>query len=140
MVIREIDFINFPDWADDSAIRAWLLSEMELLNLSLEVVYSFMSDEELLKLNIEHLDHDTYTDIITYDLRPEGLEEANLCISYERVIVNAATFKVSNTDELCRVCVHGLLHLAGYDDKDEASKAEMRNQEQLALNRFHVEH
>jgi len=139
-VIREIDFINFPNWADDSAIRDWLLSEMELLNLSLEVVYCFMSDEELLKLNKEHLDHDTYTDIITYDFRPEGLEEANLCVSYQRIIDNAVTFKVSNTNELCRVCVHGLLHLAGYDDKDAASKAEMRNQEQLALNRFHVEH
>jgi len=139
-VIREIDFINFPNWADDSAIRAWLLSEMEVLNLSLEVVYCFMSDEELLKLNKEHLNHDTYTDIITYDFRSDGLEEANLCISYERIIDNAFTFKVSNTNELCRVCVHGLLHLAGYDDKDEASKAEMRNQEQLALNRFHVEH
>ena len=139
-MIREIDFINFPNWADDSAIRDWLLSEMELLNLSLEVVYCFMSDEELLKLNKEHLDHDTYTDIITYDFRPEGLEEANLCVSYQRIIDNAGTFKVSNTNELCRVCVHGLLHLAGYDDKDAASKAEMRNQEQLALNRFHVEH
>ena len=139
-MIRDVVFINFPVWADGSAIKSWLLAEMELLNLSLEVVYSFMSDEELLKFNIEHLDHDTYTDIITYDLRPEGLEEANLCISHERVIANATTFKVSNTDELCRVCVHGLLHLAGYDDKDEASKAEMRNQEQLALNRFHVEH
>ena len=139
-MIREIDFINFPNWADDSAIRAWLLSEMELLNLSLEAVYCFMSDEELLKLNKEHLDHDTYTDIITYDFRPEGLEEANLCVSYQRIIDNAVTFKVSNTNELCRVCVHGLLHLAGYDDKDAASKAEMRNQEQLALNRFHVEH
>ncbi len=139
-MIRAIDFINFPNWADDSAVRAWLLSEMELLNLSLEVVYCFMSDEELLKLNLEHLDHDTYTDIITYDLRPDGLEEANLCISVERVIANAATFMVSNTNELCRVCVHGLLHLAGYDDKDEVAKAEMRNQEQLALNRFHVEH
>jgi probable rRNA maturation factor len=139
-VIRDVVFINFPVWADGSAIKSWLLAEMELLNLSLEVVYSFMSDEELLKFNIEHLDHDTYTDIITYDLRPEGLEEANLCISHERVIANATTFKVSNTDELCRVCVHGLLHLAGFDDKDEASKAEMRNQEQLALNRFHVEH
>jgi len=139
-VIKEIDFINFPNWADDSSIRAWLLSEMELLNLSLEVVYSFMSDEELLKLNKEHLDHDTYTDIITYDFRPDGLEEANLCISYERVIANATTFKTTKTNELCRVCVHGLLHLAGYDDKDEASKAEMRSQEQLALNRFHVEH
>ena len=139
-MIREIDFINFPNWADDSAIRDWLLSEMELLNLSLEVVYCFMSDEELLKLNKEHLDHDTYTDIITYDFRPEGLEEANLCVSYQRIIDNAVTFKVSNTNELCRVCVHGLLHLAGYDDKDAASMAEMRNQEQLALNRFHVEH
>jgi probable rRNA maturation factor len=139
-VIRDVVFINFPVWADGSEIKSWLLAEMELLNLSLEVVYSFMSDEELLKFNIEHLDHDNYTDIITYDLRPEGLEEANLCISHERVIANATTFKVSNTDELCRVCVHGLLHLAGFDDKDEASKAEMRNQEQLALNRFHVEH
>ena len=133
-------FINFPVWADGSAIKSWLLAEMELLNLSLEAAYSFMSDEELLKFNIKHLNHDTYTDIITYDLRPEGLEEANLCISHERVVANATTFKVSNIEELCRVCVHGLLHLAGYDDKDEASKAEMRNQEQLALNRFHVEH
>jgi rRNA maturation RNase YbeY len=140
MVIRQIDFINFPDWADVSVIRAWLLAEMELLNLSLEVVYSFMSDDDLLKLNKEHLDHDTYTDIITYDFRDEGLEEANLCISYERVIANAVIFEVSHTNELCRVCIHGLLHLAGYDDKDEGSKAEMRNQEQLALNRFHVEH
>jgi probable rRNA maturation factor len=140
MVIRQIDFINFPDWADVSVIRPWLLAEMELLNLSLEVVYSFMSDDELLKLNKEHLDHDTYTDIITYDFRDEGLEEANLCISYERVIANAVIFEVSHTNELCRVCIHGLLHLAGYDDKDEGSKAEMRNQEQLALNRFHVEH
>ena len=133
-------FINFPVWADGSAIKSWLLAEMELLNLSLEVVYSFMSDEELLKLNKKHLNHDTYTDIITYDFRNDGIEEANLCISHKRVIANATTFKVSNTDELCRVCVHGLLHLVGYDDKDEASKAEMRNQEQLALNRFHVEH
>ena len=139
-MIRDVDFINFPDWADHLAVKAWLLSEMDLLNLSLEVVYSFMSDEELLKLNKEHLDHDTYTDIITYDFRSEGLEEANLCISYERVVANALIFEVSNTDELCRVCVHGLLHLAGYDDKDEISKSEMRNQEQLALNRFHVEH
>lgn len=138
-MIRDVDFINFPDWADHLAVKAWLLSEMDLLNLSLEVVYSFMSDEELLKLNKEHLDHDTYTDIITYDFRSEGLEEANLCISYERVVANALIFEVSNTDELCRVCVHGLLHLAGYDDKDEVSKSEMRNQEQLALNRFHVE-
>ena len=139
-MIRDVDFINFPDWADNLAVKAWLLSEMDLLNLSLEVVYSFMSDEELLKLNKEHLDHDTYTDIITYDFRSDGLEEANLCISYERVVANALTFEVSNTDELCRVCVHGLLHLAGHDDKDEISKSEMRNQEQLALNRFHVEH
>ena len=139
-MIRDVDFINFPDWADHLAVKARLLSEMDLLNLSLEVVYSFMSDEDLLKLNKEHLDHDSYTDIITYDFRPEGLEEANLCISCERVVANAITFEVSKTDELCRVCVHGLLHLAGYDDKDEVSKSEMRNQEQLALNRFHVEH
>ena len=139
-MIRDVVFINFPAWADGLAIKSWLLAEMELLNLSLEVVYSFMSDEELLKLNKKHLNHDAYTDIITYDFRNDGIEEANLCISHQRVIANATTFKVSNAEELRRVCVHGLLHLAGHDDKDEASKAQMRNQEQLALNRFHVEH
>lgn len=133
-------FDNPPKWIDAVRMQNWLIHEMEGLDLSLEVVYVFMSDEELWKLNVQHLDHDTYTDIITYDFRSEGLDEANLCISIERVVSNSETFSVTAEDELLRVCVHGLLHLAGFGDKTENEALEMRRQEQLAIDRFHVEH
>lgn len=133
-------FENPPKWIDTVRMQNWLIHEMEGLDLSLEVVYVFMSDEELWKLNVQHLDHDTYTDIITYDFRSEGLDEANLCISIERVVSNSETFNVTAEDELLRVCVHGLLHLFGFGDKTENEALEMRRQEQLAIDRFHVEH
>ena len=133
-------FNNPPKWIDVIRLEHWLIQEMNGYDLSLEVVYVFMSDEELWKLNVQHLDHDTYTDIITYDFRPEGLDEANLCISTDRVLANAEAFKVAVQDELLRVCVHGLLHLAGFGDKSENEALEMRRQEQLAIDRFHVEH
>lgn len=133
-------FENPPKWIDTVRMQNWLIHEMEGLDLSLEVVYVFMSDEELWKLNVQHLDHDTYTDIITYDFRSEGLDEANLCVSIDRVLANSETFKVTAEDELLRVCVHGLLHLSGFGDKTENEALEMRRQEQLAIDRFHVEH
>lgn len=133
-------FENLPEWIDSNRLQSWLMAELNRLNLLLEVVYVFMSDEELWKLNVQHLDHDTYTDIITYDFRADGLNEANLCISTDRVSVNAEHFGVPVQDELLRVCVHGLLHLAGYGDKTDVEALEMRRQEQLAMDRFHVEH
>ena len=133
-------FENPPKWMDTVRMQNWLIHEMEGLDLSLEVVYVFMSDEELWKLNVQHLDHDTYTDIITYDFRSEGLDEANLCVSIDRVVSNSKTFNVTVEDELLRVCVHGLLHLSGFGDKTENEALEMRRQEQLAIDRFHVEH
>ncbi|MDA0678300.1 MAG: rRNA maturation RNase YbeY [Bacteroidetes bacterium] len=132
-------FDNPPKWIDVIRLQHWLIHEMKGLDLSLEVVYVFMSDEELLKLNVQHLDHDTYTDIITYDFRSEGLDEANLCISVDRVLANSETFNVTAEDELLRVCVHGLLHLAGFGDKTENEALEMRRKEQLAIDKFHVE-
>jgi len=139
-VNASVVFNNPPKWIDVIRLEHWLIQEMNGYDLSLEVVYVFMSDEELWKLNVQHLDHDTYTDIITYDFRPEGLDEANLCISTDRVLANAEAFKVAVQDELLRVCVHGLLHLAGFGDKSENEALEMRRQEQLAIDRFHVEH
>ena len=133
-------FENPTKWIDTVRMQNWLIHEVEGLDLSLEVVYVFMSDEELWKLNVQHLDHNTYTDIITYDFRPDGLNEANLCISLDRVVSNSKTFNVTAEDELLRVCVHGLLHLAGFGDKTENEALEMRRQEQLAIDRFHVEH
>jgi len=87
----------------------------------------FLSDDQLLKMNIEYLNHDYYTDIITFNYSedPKGLE-AELYISVDRVRDNAETNKVSLNEEMKRVVIHGMLHLAGFDDQTESDKKEMR--------------
>ncbi|MCB9231469.1 MAG: rRNA maturation RNase YbeY [Bacteroidia bacterium] len=100
-----------------------------------EVSIIFCSDEYLLQMNKEHLNHDYYTDVITF---PYGLPNSreisgDIFISVDRVKDNAAQRKIHPIDELHRVIIHGVLHLLGFDDKDEASEAEMRKEEDLAL-------
>ncbi len=110
------------------------------LNLQLEhLSIQFISDEELLHINKEFLNHDYYTDIITFDLRDELSKEAELYISLDRILDNAAQLEIKSETEMFRVIIHGLLHLAGYQDKNETDEAEMRLQENkyLAL-LFHV--
>lgn len=110
------------------------------LGLELEVFYKFITDEEMLVANNRFLNHDTYTDIITFDLRNDGLNEANILISYERVKENAEAFKSSFETELFRTMVHGLLHLTGQGDKTAEDEALMRTKEDELIQMFHVEH
>lgn len=100
-----------------------------------ELNYIFVDDEALLKINQSYLNHDTYTDIITFDNgEPEDAEiDGDIFISYERVVENAASFNVSVTMELNRVIAHGLLHLCGYKDKTKAESQLMREKEQAAM-------
>ena len=92
------------------------------------------SDEELLKLNQSALQHDTYTDIITFDLSDtEGVIDGEIYISVDRIKENASFFGVGFSNEYQRVLSHGLLHLMGFKDKTTEEKAEMRKQEDLAL-------
>ena len=92
------------------------------------------SDEELLKLNQSALKHDTYTDIITFDLSDtEGIIDGEIYISVDRIKENASFFGVDFSNEYQRVLSHGLLHLMGFKDKTTEEKAEMRKQEDLAL-------
>jgi len=99
-----------------------------------ELNYIFCSDEYLLQVNREHLDHDYYTDIITFDnAEDENRLEGDIFISIDRVRDNARTLGVPETQELRRVIAHGLLHLSGYGDKSEAEAAEMRRKEDEAL-------
>ncbi len=99
-----------------------------------ELSYIFCDDEYLLSINQQYLNHDTYTDIITFDLTEEkGIMNGEVYISIERVGENAKKFKNSPEDELHRVMVHGLLHLIGYDDKNPAEKAGMREKEDACL-------
>lgn len=107
-----------------------------------EVNVIFCSDEYLLEMNRDHLQHDYYTDIITFDYSEEDTVSGDLFISVDRVADNANELDIPFLDELNRVCVHGLLHLCGYKDKSEKDEQLMRSKEDemLALRMFHVEH
>lgn len=98
------------------------------------------SDEELLSYNRKYLDHDTYTDIITFDHSEGTTLSGDLLISFERVVENAENQCIEFQEELRRVIVHGLLHLAGFKDKTESEAKAMRRAENDALSMFHVEH
>ncbi|NBV07796.1 MAG: rRNA maturation RNase YbeY [Flavobacteriia bacterium] len=104
-----------------------------------EISLVFCTDEELLQVNKDHLNHDFYTDIITFDYCEGNTISGDLFISTERVAANATEFGVDFEEELARVVFHGLLHLSGYNDKSEEDKAIMRSKENHYLNKlFHV--
>ncbi len=108
-----------------------------LLVKSLDITYVFCTDNALLQKNIAFLDHDTLTDIITFDLS-EGDTKliAEIYISAERVRENAALFKVDYNQELHRVIFHGILHLCGFKDKTEQDIREMRRKESECLHQY----
>lgn len=100
-----------------------------------EVSLIFCSDDYLLKMNQEHLNHDYYTDIITFDYCDSDIN-GDLFISVDRVIENASVQGVSWNNELNRVVVHGVLHLLGYGDKSESEASVMREKEDLYLSKI----
>ena len=104
-----------------------------------EINYIFCDDEYLLKINLEYLNHDTLTDIISFDYTVGNEINGDIFISVERVQDNANDFEVSFEDELRRVLVHGVLHYCGYKDKSEQDEVLMRAKEDEKLAMFHVE-
>ena len=96
--------------------------------------YIFCSDDYLLEVNKQYLDHDYYTDIITFDNSEEkGKLEGDIFVSIERVKENAENLKLAFDVELRRVLVHGLLHLIGFSDSDQELKNQMRAKEDECL-------
>ena len=122
-------------------VKSWLAALAEHHNRTLgDVSIVSCSDEELLTYNRQYLDHDTYTDIITFD-HTEGVTlSGDLLISFERVHENAENHGVVFQEELRRVMAHGVLHLAGFKDKTPEDATAMRQAEDHALQMFHVEH
>lgn len=99
--------------------------------------YIFCSDEYLLEINRQYLDHDYFTDIITFDNSEEDKQlEGDIYISVDRVRDNAETFHTDFDSEMRRVLIHGLLHLVGYEDSSEALKTAMRAKEDEYLRLF----
>lgn len=114
-------------------IRNTIISENHRLRL---LNFIFCSDAYLLNINKQYLNHETYTDIITFDNSDAELEIAgDIFISIERVKENAKELALDDMDELHRVIIHGTLHLLGYSDKSKSSKARMTDKEDLYLSK-----
>ncbi len=128
---EEISFII----KNKKGLRSWLieLAETEQKIIG-ELNYIFCSDEYLLKVNKDHLDHDYYTDVITFDYCENDIISGDIFISVDRIKDNANTFNKTISNELNRVMAHGLLHLMGYKDKSEEDEKEMREMEEFSLN------
>lgn len=137
--------INFNYESDfildnEEAIAAWLsaviVSEKKKEG---EINYIFCDDEYLHKINVEYLNHDTLTDIISFDYSVGNELNGDVFVSVERVQDNANDFNVSFEDELKRVLVHGILHYCGYKDKGDEEERLMRLKEDEKIAMFHVE-
>jgi len=105
-----------------------------------DILYTFCDDDYLLEINQQYLNHNTYTDIITFDDSQSNLLFAEIYISTQRVRDNAETFSISLEEELKRVMIHGILHCIGFKDETAEEKAKMREEEERMMELFHVEH
>ena len=100
-----------------------------------EINYIFCDDEYLLSLNQQYLDHDTLTDIISFDYTVGNKLHGDIYISIQRVLENASDFGVNKDDEIDRVMIHGVLHYCGYKDKTKEDQLLMRSKEDFYLSR-----
>ncbi len=115
----------------------WILESIEKEGFkagSLNII--LVSDVYLLEMNTRYLNHDFYTDIITFDYSNGEFLEGDLYISVDRVLDNAGTFSTPFLNELLRVLIHGVLHLCGYNDKSEAEQSLMRVKEEEYLRAY----
>jgi len=122
--------------------RKWLHQVIltEQLQSSEDISFIFCTDEHLHEINLDYLQHDTYTDIITFDnSEDESIIEGDLFISIDRIRENAQSFDASFEKELHRVMVHGILHLCGYGDKSTAEAEMMRSKENHYLEQSHLD-
>ena len=120
--------------SEKDARSTWIVKSILNENKKVgELNFIFCIDEYLLEKNIQFLDHDTYTDIITFDYCEEDVINGDVYISIERVLENANIFGVSFEEELDRVLIHGVLHLAGYQDKNKEQGRTMREKEDFYL-------
>jgi len=103
-----------------------------------EIAIVFCDDEKILEVNRNFLQHDYYTDIITFDYCEDEVVSGDIYISVERVIENALIHKSEYNTELLRVLAHGILHLIGFQDKEEKSKLEMTQNEDLCIALFYT--
>jgi probable rRNA maturation factor len=119
-------------------LKAWIKSAIEEEGFKLgEINVILCNDEFLLEINQKFLQHDFYTDIITFDYSQDQTISGELYISLERVIDNAIKNRENIDVELYRIVIHGFMHLCGYKDKSDAEQIQMRNIEEKYLNKYY---
>jgi probable rRNA maturation factor len=133
----EYQYIECDEIITSEEISLWLSNVIKEEGKKIgELVYVICKDEYLLEKNIQFLNHDTLTDVITFDYCENDLINGDILISTDRVEENAKTYEVNYLTELHRVMVHGLLHLLGYKDKKEKDAKTMREKENYYLNKI----
>jgi len=134
----KVTVIKRCEKADLSAINLIALDKTHKhLKIKKPVVFFFIDDTQILEINQNSLGHDTYTDTITFDYEEDtDIEQNEVVVSWERLEENAITFKTSFTEEVHRVCIHSLLHLAGQKDKTKDEKEKMRSLEDKFLSLY----
>ncbi len=112
---------------DEDVIRKWICVVIEKENYKVgEINYEFVSDDEILKINQEYLNHNYYTDIITFDEVFVNIINGDIIVSFDTVLSNAQNIENLFISELNRVIIHGIMHLCGYKDKTVEEKKFMR--------------
>ena len=125
---------NLPS---EKRVSNWIVDCVKAERHKLEEVnYVFCDDDYLHKLNVEFLNHDTLTDIISFDYTMGKIIQGDIFISVERVADNSQDYDVNFEDELHRVIIHGILHYCGYNDKTDSDASIMRQKENYYLERF----
>lgn len=132
----ELDFTLEQEDIYASWIENIIESENKILG---EISYIFCDDDFLHNINMQYLNHDTLTDIISFDYTEGDVISGDIFISVVRVEDNANDFNVSFDEELKRVLVHGILHYCGYKDKSDSDVLMMRSKEEEKIKLFHVE-
>jgi rRNA maturation RNase YbeY len=119
-------------------IKNWITETIKAEGYQLdELNFILCSDAYLLRINQDYLQHDDYTDVITFDNSEElKMIVGDIFISVDRIKENASSFKSTVINELCRVMIHGTLHLLGYKDKKKADKSMMTSKEDFYLNQL----
>lgn len=141
MGLKDISFfcedIDFT-LKEKAKVRNWIADTIKAEGFKRvgELSFVFCSDEYLLQINVQYLNHDTYTDIVTFDSsEEEDVISGDIFISVERIRENAEKFGVTERDELHRVIIHGVLHLCGYYDKTKQEKDLMSSKENEYLSK-----
>lgn len=138
LLMNNIEFhfedIVIPDF-NPEFFRLWITNIVELHQKKIgELNYIFCSDDYILDINKQHLNHDYYTDIITFNYNVGDVVSGDVFISYDTIISNALEFSNGSVvDELDRVVIHGVLHLIGFNDKTDKDQLEMTKQEDASL-------